>query len=48
MLLEAAVRRNDNSAELYNSLGNTLSEMGRPEDAVQQYRRGVKLCDSVP
>ncbi len=47
-LLERAVQANAESAEAWNSLGNTLSELGEGEAAIEAYRRAATLRADFP
>ena len=42
------MRSNPNSADAYNSLGNTLNCLGRQEEAIDQYRFAVALRENFP
>lgn len=47
-LLLRAVDCNPDSAEVFNSLGNTLNALGRECDAVERYQRAVALREDFP
>ncbi len=47
-LLENGARINPASAEIYNSLGNTLNMLNRSEEAVTAYQKSIALRNDVP
>jgi tetratricopeptide (TPR) repeat protein len=47
-LLQKAVAANPDSADLHNSLANTLNGVGRPQDAIEHYRAAIALRPDFP
>ncbi len=47
-LLERALAANPGSADVHNTLGNTLNSLGRREEAIEHYRRAITLRENFP
>jgi len=47
-LLKQAIGCNPNSADVHNSMGNTLNALGRPQEAMDQYRCALALRPDFP